>query len=61
MTARYDQEQQKARDDLRKIMRRFREGVKDVDPRELDDAIAEAVQAAKLETAAKLAKRQSKK
>lgn len=56
MPANNDQKQQKARDDLRKIIRRFQEGGKDVDPEELDEAIEEAVQAAKRETAGKLKK-----
>jgi DNA-directed RNA polymerase subunit F len=59
MTTRNNQKLQKVRDDLRKIIAEFHKKMADVDPEELDEAIEEAVRAAKRETAEKLKARRT--
>lgn len=51
---------QQERENFSRLMQEFQESVKDVDPQELDEAIEEAVQAAKKETAAKIKARQTR-
>lgn len=54
------QKLQQDRENFSRLMREFQENLKDVDPQELDEAIEEAVQAAKKETAAKIKARQTR-